>query len=99
MDHAVPAELFRNDSGRHQRDPAQHHRRASARAAAVTGRATVAFDWQPHEPDPARAHRYVRDGFWNDESLGEILVSGLRDAGAQPFVVRSDRRPYRGTLA
>src|SRR3954452_12810016 len=57
------------------------------------------FDWQPNEPDAARARQYVRDGFWNEESLGAILADGLRDARDSPFVVRSDRKPFRGTLA
>jgi acyl-CoA synthetase (AMP-forming)/AMP-acid ligase II len=61
--------------------------------------AGVAFDWQPHEPEAARAQRYVRDGFWNDESLGAILAGGLHDAADAPFVVCSDRKPFRGTLA
>ena len=57
------------------------------------------FDWRPHEPDAERARRYVREGFWNDESLGQILAAGLHDAGDAAFVVRSDRRPFRGTFA
>ena len=28
---------------------------------------TMAFDWQPREPDADRARSYVRAGFWNDE--------------------------------
>ncbi len=59
----------------------------------------MTFDWRPHEPDSARAQQYVRDGFWNDESLGEILAAGLHDAPDALFVARSDRRPYRGTFA
>ncbi len=59
----------------------------------------MTFDWQPHEPDATRAQRYVHDGFWDDESLGEILAAGMHDAPHAAFVVRSDRRPFRGTLA
>ena len=44
------------------------------------------------------ARRYVAEGFWDDASLGAVLSAGLHDAAAQPFTVRSDRRPYRGTL-
>jgi acyl-CoA synthetase (AMP-forming)/AMP-acid ligase II len=48
--------------------------------------------------DPASSRRYVSGGFWDDQSLGHLLADGLRDATAEPFTVRSDRRPYRGTL-
>src|SRR5262249_57104903 len=48
--------------------------------------------------DAARTQQYVRDGFWDDRSLGRVLAEGLHDASAQPFTVRSERRPYRGTL-
>ena len=40
----------------------------------------------------------MREGFWDNQSLGAILADGLRDAAALPFTVRSDRNPYRGTL-
>ena len=58
----------------------------------------MAFDWQPREPDADRARSYVRAGFWNDESLGGILASGLRSVPDHAFTVRSERRPYRGTF-
>ena len=45
-----------------------------------------------------RAAQYVREGFWDDQSLGQVLAAGLTDAAALPFTVRSDRKPYRGTL-
>jgi acyl-CoA synthetase len=57
------------------------------------------FEWQPREPDAERARGYVRDGFWNDESLGHILATGLRAVPDHAFTVRSDRRPFRGTFA
>jgi len=48
--------------------------------------------------DPGDTQRYVRDGFWDDRSLGAVLSEGLRDAAHEPFTVRSDRNPFRGTL-
>jgi acyl-CoA synthetase len=57
------------------------------------------FDWQPREPAADRARGYVRDGFWNDESLGGILATGLRAVPDHAFTVRSDRYPFRGTFA
>jgi acyl-CoA synthetase len=56
------------------------------------------FDWQPREPDAERARSYVRAGFWNDESLGLILATGLRAVPDHAFTVRSERRPFRGTF-
>src|SRR3954471_15641519 len=55
------------------------------------------FELRTVEPD--RAQRYVREGFWDDGSLGEVLAHGLRDAAKEPFTVRSQVRPWRGTLA
>jgi acyl-CoA synthetase (AMP-forming)/AMP-acid ligase II len=59
----------------------------------------MAFDWQPREPDAERARGYVRAGFWNDESLGGILATGLRAVPDHAFTVRSERFPFRGTFA
>ncbi|MDQ1468053.1 MAG: acyl-CoA synthetase, partial [Actinomycetota bacterium] len=56
------------------------------------------FDWQPREPDAERARGYVRAGFWNDETLGGILATGLRAVPDHAFTVRSERRPFRGTF-
>ncbi|HTK16303.1 MAG TPA: AMP-binding protein [Acidimicrobiia bacterium] len=56
------------------------------------------MDFTPREIDAQRAERYVREGFWDDQSLGAILADGLHDAAELPFTVRSDRNPYRGTL-
>jgi acyl-CoA synthetase (AMP-forming)/AMP-acid ligase II len=56
------------------------------------------MDFTPRSVDPEREQRYVREGFWRDESLGALLASGLHDASAEPFTVRSDRKPYDGTL-
>jgi acyl-CoA synthetase len=55
-------------------------------------------DFTPREIDAERAARYVAEGFWDDQTFGSLLADGLREAAAQPFTVRSDRRPYRGTL-
>jgi acyl-CoA synthetase len=55
-------------------------------------------DFTPYEIDPERAQRYVREGFWDNQTLGSLLADGLREAALEPFSVRSERRPYRGTL-
>jgi acyl-CoA synthetase (AMP-forming)/AMP-acid ligase II len=56
-------------------------------------------DWKLRDVPAEEAQRYVRDGFWDDASLGELLAAGLRDARDEPFVVTSTVRPWRGTLA
>src|SRR2546421_3269528 len=56
------------------------------------------MEFTPRETDEEHAQRYVREGFWSDESLGSLLAAGLHDAASEPFAVRSDRNPYRGTL-
>ncbi len=56
------------------------------------------FSWNPIEIDADRRRRYVETGWWNDETLGQVLAAGLRDAAGEPFVVRSEHRPFRGTL-
>ncbi len=56
------------------------------------------MDFTPREIDEEHAQRYVREGFWNDESLGALLAAGLHDASSETFSVRSERNPYRGTL-
>ncbi len=58
----------------------------------------TAMEFAPRQIDPEHAREYVRAGFWVDDSLGTLLASGLRDAADHPFTVRSDRRPFRGTL-
>jgi acyl-CoA synthetase (AMP-forming)/AMP-acid ligase II len=55
-------------------------------------------DFTPREIEAERARRYVAEGFWDEQTLGSLLADGLREAASQPFTVRSDRRPYRGTL-
>jgi acyl-CoA synthetase len=56
-------------------------------------------DFTPREIDAAHASRYLQEGFWDDQTLGSLLADGLREAAGQPFTVRSERKPYRGTLA
>ncbi len=55
-------------------------------------------DWQLRQPPEALTRRYVADGSWNDDTLGEILATGLADGARLAFKVRSRLRPYTGTL-
>ncbi|HEX5097673.1 MAG TPA: AMP-binding protein [Acidimicrobiia bacterium] len=57
------------------------------------------MDFTPREVDDEHARRYVREGFWVDQSMGELLGTGLSDGAANAFVTRSDRHAFRGTIA
>jgi acyl-CoA synthetase len=43
--------------------------------------------------------RYVAQGWWVPETLGELLARGLQGAPNAGFWVHSDTRPYAGTFA
>ena len=72
--------------------------RRGGKSGAATVRSRAARLAAPHAADRDLA-RYVADGSWNDDTLGEILAAGLADAGHLAFKVRSRLRPYSGTLA
>src|SRR6266508_3741636 len=55
-------------------------------------------DWQLRTPPGDLTRRYVADGSWNDDTLGEILATGLAAGGDLACKVRSRVRPYSGTL-
>src|SRR3989440_191715 len=55
-------------------------------------------DWQLRTPPGDLTRRYVGDGSWNDDTLGEILATGLTDGADLAFQVRSRFRPCSGTL-
>jgi acyl-CoA synthetase (AMP-forming)/AMP-acid ligase II len=43
--------------------------------------------------------RYVREGWWTPETVGELLAGGLRAAPDTGFCVHSAVRPFAGTFA
>jgi acyl-CoA synthetase (AMP-forming)/AMP-acid ligase II len=55
-------------------------------------------DWQLRTPPEELTRRYVADGSWNDDTLGEILAAGLADGARLECKVRSRLRPYSGTF-
>jgi acyl-CoA synthetase (AMP-forming)/AMP-acid ligase II len=55
-------------------------------------------DWQLRAPPTELTRRYLADGSWNDDTLGEILAAGLADGARLACKVRSRTRPYSGTL-
>lgn len=55
--------------------------------------------WQLRNVPDALVGQYVSNGWWTDDSLGELVAQGL---GAMPdatFAVHSAVRPWRGTVA
>jgi acyl-CoA synthetase (AMP-forming)/AMP-acid ligase II len=56
------------------------------------------MDFEQRTIPPERTRKYVHDGFWDDQALGAVLADGLHDGASSVFSVRSDRKPYRGTL-
>ncbi|MEY2571186.1 MAG: acyl-CoA synthetase [Acidimicrobiaceae bacterium] len=42
--------------------------------------------------------RWLADGSWTDESLGQLIDRGLRAASDEPFTIRSAMRPTTSTL-
>ena len=56
-------------------------------------------DLQLRTPPADLTRRYLDDGSWNDDTLGEILAAGLADGAQLACKVRSRLRPYSGTFA
>ncbi len=42
--------------------------------------------------------RYLDEGWWTDDSLGDLVATGLAEMSDAAFVVHSDVRPWRGTI-
>jgi acyl-CoA synthetase len=59
----------------------------------------MAADWKLRTVDPELVRRYVDAGWWNDETLGQLLVGGLRRYPELAFTFRSDVHPWSGTFA
>jgi acyl-CoA synthetase len=55
-------------------------------------------DWDLREPAHDLAHAYRRAGWWNDDSLGQLVERGLRAAPDAPVRIWSGTRPWAGTL-
>ena len=46
----------------------------------------------------ALVQRYLDEGWWTDDSLGDLVAGGLADMSEAPFAVYSDVRPWRSTI-
>ncbi|MFI2557103.1 AMP-binding protein [Nocardia farcinica] len=47
---------------------------------------------------PHLAERYAAEGWWTDETLGDLLSEGIAAAPATEFRVHSEARPWSGTF-
>ena len=55
--------------------------------------------WQLRTVPEDRARRYRDEGWWTDQTLGEMVDAGLGRIGHLPFRVRSAIHPWDGTFA
>jgi acyl-CoA synthetase (AMP-forming)/AMP-acid ligase II len=56
-------------------------------------------DWKLRRVDDALASRWIRNGWWSDDTLGALLYQGLHAHGDQPFTIGSAVRPTAATHA
>ena len=54
--------------------------------------------WQLRTVPDELARRYVREGWWTDQTVGSMVADGLARLGNQRFTVESTVRPWRGTM-
>ena len=55
--------------------------------------------WKLRTVPEERARRYKDEGWWTDQTLGEMVEAGLARVGDLPFRVHSAVHPWRGTFA
>jgi acyl-CoA synthetase len=54
--------------------------------------------WALRRPSEEDRERYISEGWWSDQTLGQLLGSKLADNRSLPFVIHSKSRPWRGTF-
>ncbi len=54
--------------------------------------------WQLRSVPEELVARYTAEGWWTDDSLGDLVERGLAAMAQDAFVVHSDVRPWRGTI-
>ena len=54
--------------------------------------------WQLREVPDALARRYLSQGWWTEDGLGELVAQGLHAMRNAEFAVHSSVRPWRGTV-
>jgi acyl-CoA synthetase len=55
--------------------------------------------WQLREVPDALERRYLAEGWWTDDGLGNLVARGLDAMRDAAFAVHSEVRPWRGTVA
>jgi acyl-CoA synthetase (AMP-forming)/AMP-acid ligase II len=55
--------------------------------------------WHLRSAPPHLVERYRAEGWWDDDTLGDLVTSGLGRRGVVVFQVRSALRPFQGTFA
>ena len=55
-------------------------------------------DWGLRTVPPELAARYVADGSWRDDSLGQLLAGAVAERPDLTMKIRSDVRPFTGTF-
>jgi acyl-CoA synthetase len=68
----------------------------SSIAATLSGMTTAA--WTSADIAPGERARYLANGWWTDETIGQLLAGKLSAHQSLPFVVHSRTRPWRGTF-
>lgn len=56
-------------------------------------------DWQLRPIDPDLERRYLAEGWWDDRTLGRVVLEGLEAAPGNTFAVHSTTAPWSGTFA
>ena len=54
--------------------------------------------WTLREVDVRDRRRYIAEGWWGDQSVGQRMADGLAAHRDLPFVIHSRTRPWRGTF-
>ena len=55
--------------------------------------------WKLRDVPTELIDRYLAEGWWTDETLGQMVANGLEEMKDVAFNVHSDLRPWRGTFA
>jgi acyl-CoA synthetase len=54
--------------------------------------------WALREVDAEHRRRFIGEGWWGDQSIGQRMFDGLAAHRDLPFVIHSQMRPWRGTF-
>ncbi len=54
--------------------------------------------WTLREVDPEVRRRFITEGWWPDDSVGQRMADGLAANSRSPFVIHSHTHPWQGTF-